>query len=186
MSVTTSNLVMGPATIYFGAFGATEPDPTNINTTPAASAWTDLGGTMDGAEWSISQTYTDLQVDQLVDKVGARLTGRDVQLTTNLAEITLSNLAFILNDGTTASGANYKTYTPNFATSATQPTYHALLMDGFGPNQERRRVIMRRCLSTKGTKIPYSKSKQTMTPVTWDAYYVSNSIASFVIIDEAD
>lgn len=184
MSVTTSNLIMGPATVYFGAFGATEPDPTNINAAPAASAWTDLGGTDGGISWDVTQTYTDLAVDQIVDVPGARLTARAVELTINMAEVTLANFAIALNDGITASGSGYQTYVPNADSSATQPTYHAILMDGFGPNEFRRRVVMRKCLSTKGTKLPYDKAKQTITPVTFQAFYVSNSITPFEIIDQ--
>ena len=58
MAVTTTNLIMGPANLYIATFGATEPADTDVNTTPPASSWTDLGGTQDGVKLSIDQTYT--------------------------------------------------------------------------------------------------------------------------------
>ena len=45
MSVTATNLCLGPGTLYTGAFGAAEPADADVNTTPEVSAWTDLGGT---------------------------------------------------------------------------------------------------------------------------------------------
>ncbi len=183
MSVTASNLVMGPATIYSGAFGAAEPAETTVNSTPATSAWTDLGGTLDGAELKVDQKYTDLMVDQIVDKAGGRLTERTIEVTTKLAEPTLANLGFVLNDGTAASGSGFNSFEPNFATSATQPTYRALLLDGYGPNSFRRRVILRKVLSTAGVKFAYKKGDQTVYDVTFTCYYVSNSISPFHVTD---
>ena len=70
---------------------------------------------------------------------------------TNLAEPTLQNLVYALNDGTVAaSGAGYSgTYEPLFTDSATQPTYRALLVHGWAPgngsnNQSKRRMVILR------------------------------------------
>ena len=86
MAVTTTNLIMGPADLYIGSFGATEPLDTAVNVSPAASSWTDLGGTQDGVKLSVDQTYTPLEVDQIVDEPGARLTKRMFTIETNLAD----------------------------------------------------------------------------------------------------
>ncbi|MFB6776490.1 hypothetical protein ACFCX0_03455 [Streptomyces sp. NPDC056352] len=184
MTVTTTNLIMGPATLYIGNFGATEPVDTAVNSTPAASAWTDLGGTQDGAKMAVDQTYTDLEVDQIVDVAGARLTKRLFTIETNLAEPTLENLRYLLNDGTAASGAGFKSYEPVYASSATQPTYRALILDGFSPNQLRRRFIIRKCLSNDKVESTYKKDSQTLFTVKWSGFYVSSVIAPFKTIDE--
>src|SRR5436190_2185016 len=131
MTVTVGNLVQGPATVYIGAFQAAEP--ASASATPASAVWTDLGGTTDGATVSINQTYKELEVDQVIDIPGRRLTQRDMTVKTNLAEPTLQNLAYALNDGTYATGATDSTYTPAFTDSATQPTYRALLLWGWAP-----------------------------------------------------
>lgn len=193
MAATVTNLVQGPATLYIGAFGATEPANGAVNTTPQASAWTDLGGTTDGAELSIDQEYKELEVDQVVDIPGRRLVKRDMSVKTNLAEPTLANLVYALNDGTVAaSGAGYAGYyEPNFTDSATQPTYRALLVHGWaagagaGNQSKRRMVILRKVLSSDNVEFAYKKEDQTVFSVTWSVHYVSSVIAPFKIIDEA-
>jgi hypothetical protein len=183
MAVIATNLIMGPADLYIGNFGATEPLDTVVNTTPGASTWTDLGGTQDGVKMTVDQTYTNLEVDQIVDIPGARLTARLFTIETNLAEATLENLRYLLNDGTAASGAGFKSYEPVYASSATQPTYRAVILDGYAPNQLRRRFIVRKCLSNDKVEMTYKKDAQTLYTVKWSGFYVSPSIAPFKITD---
>lgn len=193
MAATVSNLVQGPATLYIADFGATEPANSAVNSTPQASAWTDLGGTTDGVELSIQQEYKELEVDQVVDVPGRRLTKRDMSVKTNLAEATLANLAISLNDGTISpSGSGYSGYyEPAFTDSATQPTYRALLVHGWAPgnganNQSKRRmVILRKVLSSDNVEFAYKKEDQTVFSVTWSVHYVDGSTAPFKIVDEA-
>ncbi|MFD4830135.1 hypothetical protein ACFWPV_09810 [Streptomyces uncialis] len=183
MPVTTTNLIMGPATLYIANFGAAEPLDTDVNNTPPASAWTDLGGTQDGLKLTVDQTYTELEVDQIVDVPGARLTKRLMTVETNLAEPTLENLKYVLNDGVASSGAGFKAFDPVYASSATQPTYRALMADGYGPDQRRRRVILRKILSNDKVESTYKKDGQTFFTVKWAGFYVSSSIAPFHFVD---
>lgn len=193
MAVTVANLVQGPATLYVGAFGATEPADTAVNTGPSSvtgGVWTDLGGTVDGAELTIKQEYKELEVDQVVDIPGRRLVKRDLTVKTKLAEPTFQNLVYALNDGTTATGAGYKNYTPAFTDAATQPTYRALILHGWaaaagaGGQSKRRMVILRRVLSSDDVELSYTKDKQTLLTVQWSVHYVDNSTAPFKIVDE--
>lgn len=184
MSVTTTNLIQGPATLYSGAFGAVEPLDTAVNTTPAASAWTDLGGTQGGVKLSVDQTYSELEVDQITLRVGSRLTKQDFTIETSLAEATLENLSTTLNGGTAASGAGWKSFDPNVTSSATQPNYFACILDGYAPSQFRRRVIGRRMLNTDSVDLDYQKDKQTLIPLKLSGHYVSSSIAPFHIVDQ--
>ncbi|WP_354643860.1 hypothetical protein [Kitasatospora camelliae] len=185
MAVTTTNLILGPATLYQGSFGAAEPADTNvaINATPAASAWTDVGGTMDGVKLVVDQTYTALEVDQIVDRAGSRLTKRDMSVETTLAEPTLENLSTLMNGGTAASGSGYKTFEPASASSATQPNYSAVLFDGWGPSSFRRRVIVRRVLNVESLELGYTKDKQTGLKAKFAAHYVSSAIAPLHIAE---
>lgn len=184
MSVTTTNLIMGPATVYLGTFGATEPADADVNTTPAASAWTDLGGTDGGIKLTVDQKYTELSVDQIVDRVGSRLTSRGFTVTTSLAEPTLANLSAALNGGTVATGSGYSSYEPNYASSATQPDYSALLFDGYAPDGMRRRVILRKALSTDKVESSYMKDKQTFFTVVFTGHYVSSVVAPIHVVDQ--
>lgn len=189
MSVTVTNLIMGPGTIYQGLFGAAEPADYNVNLSPASSSWTDMGGTLNGITLSVDQQYTELMVDQLVDSIGRRLTKREFLITTQLAEPTLNNLSVALNgstqtSGATSAGGTYATLEPLFATSATQPTYIAILIDGYAPNSLRRRAIFRRMLSTAKVDTAMDKAKQTVFTVTFNGHYVSSVIAPIHVVDQ--
>lgn len=196
MSANVVNLVQGPATVYIGSFGATEPLNAAVNSTPQASAWTDVGGTTDGVEISINQEYKELEVDQVVDIPGRRLVKRDMSVKTNLAEPTLQNLLYSLNDvnggSLGASGTGFAGYyEPAFTDSATQPTYRALILHGWaagagaGGVSKRRMVILRKVLSSDNVEFAYKKEDQTVFSVTWSVHYVTSAIAPFKIVDEA-
>lgn len=189
MSVTVSNLILGPGTMYTGAFGAVEPLDSAVNLAPATSSWTDVGGTLNGLALAIDQQYTEMTVDQLVDSIGRRLTKREFTVTTQLAEPTLANLSVSLNGSTQTSGAitsggTYQTVEPLFATSATQPTYIAMLIDGYAPQSFRRRVIFRRVLSTAKVDTSMDKAKQTVFTVTFNGHYVSSTISPIHVVDQ--
>lgn len=196
MAANVVNLVQGPATVYIGDFEADEPLNGEVNNAPAASAWTDLGGTTDGCELSINQEYKELEVDQVVDIPGRRLVKRDMSVKTNLAEPTLQNLLYALNDANGgalgASGVGYAgTYEPAFTDSATQPTYRALILHGWAPGEgaggqsKRRMVILRKVLSSDNVEFAYKKEDQTVFSVTWSVHYVDNATAPFKIVDQA-
>ncbi len=183
MSVTTSNLILGPGTLYWGVFGAAEPLDTAINTTPQASAWTDVGGTQGGVALEINQTYTELDVDQVVDVPESRVTKREMTIKTNLAEPTLANLALAMNVTAPVTGASVDTLEPNDDVSSTQPNYKALLFDGFAPGSFRRRIICRKTLQNDKVDFSYTKEDQTVFSVTFAVHYVSSSIKPYKILD---
>jgi hypothetical protein len=184
MAVTTSNLIMGPGTLYFGDFGATEPADSAVASAPSASTWTDVGGTIGGVTLAVVQEYAEFEVDQLVDTPERRITKRETSLATSLAETTLENLVLSLNGGTVTASAGYSTYDPDTTTSVTQPDYHALLFDGFAPSSLRRRVLARKVLSIEGVEAPYKKDEQTVFPVKFANHFVSAAIKPMRIVDQ--
>lgn len=185
MAVVASNLTLGPGTLYRGAEGATEPLETAVATAPDSGAWTDVGATSDGVTLSLELEYTEMTVDQSVDRIGSRLTARTMTLATNLAEVTLENLSFALNaGGTISTGTGYKSFEPANDTSATQPTYSALIFDGIAPGGGNRRVVGRRMLSTENVEFAYTKDEMTVYSVTFTAHYVDGSTPPFQIVDE--
>jgi hypothetical protein len=185
MAVTTSNLIQGPADGYVGLFGATEPADSAVGSVPSASAWTDIGGTLDGATITVTQEYAELLVDQLVDTPERRLTKREFGVSTRMAEPTLENLAYALNGGTVTASAAYKTYDPDTSTSATQVTYKAPMIDGWAPGSaKRRRFITRKALSVEAVESAFKKDEQTTWSVSWVSHYVSSAIKPFRIIDQ--
>lgn len=188
MAVTVTNLIMGPGTVYKGEFQATEPADSDVtlplNETSVSGDWVDLGGTNGGVSLELEQDYTEMEVDQIVDIVERRLTKREFKINTSLAEPTLENFVIANNGGTVATGANFKSYLPKMDTSASQPTYIALIFDGIAPNSKRRRVIARRVLSVAGIGQEYTKEDQTLFPVEFSCHYVNTNTTPFKYIDE--
>jgi hypothetical protein len=176
MPVTATNLIQGPATLYFGVFGATEP--ATVATTPA-TGWTDCGATKGGVEFLVNDEYSVLEVDQVIYEAGRRRTKRVVQIKTTLAEATLDLLA-----AATANAAPVtKVLTADDGLAAFAPTYGAILLDGIGPAGVRRRFTLRKTLPTDGVGLGYKNDDQTVIPVTWTGHWVSSSIAPFKVED---
>lgn len=188
MAVVSSNLIQGPGDLYTGSFGAVEPADNAVGTAPASATWRDVGGTQEGVTINVGQEFSELSVDQVIDRVESRRTSRSITFATSLAEATLENLAFVLNGGTVATGTGYKTYDPDAAGVASQPSYFALIVDGWAPmvaNQaRRRRIIGRKALNIEGVETAYQKDGQTLFPVSFQLHYVSGSVLPFHITDQ--
>lgn len=176
MPVTSTNLIQGPATVYVAPFGTA--DPATIATAPAAS-WADVGGTKGGLELNVSSEFATLTVDQIVDIIESRRTGREVTVKTTLAEATLQNIAQAIANA--APVANVLELDDGLA--AFKPAYSAILIDGIAPGGYRRRIIVRKTLPTDAVGIGYKKDDQTVVPVTWKLHWVSTAIKSLKIED---
>src|SRR5271167_1830105 len=106
MAVNPNNICQGPAVLWWNAYGATEPPDTNTAITQppyvtGSPNYTDLGGTTGGVTVMVSQMYGQIKVDQLVDPIGARMTGRTIQVTFGLMEASLQNLYIAMNQAAT-------------------------------------------------------------------------------------
>ncbi len=193
MAIQPLNVVEGPATVYYSPYGATEPAYTAITSPPSSSVWTDVGGTADGTSvlLEIEHSLTDIHVEQLIDPIAARVTKRVIQVTVALEEATLNNLNLAMNQLLTISpGSGYTVADPLANITAVQPQYQAILIDGWAPTTGttevscRRRMIVRKCLSSSKADLEYSKTKTTVYNTTWTGYWVSSSIAPFELIDQ--
>jgi hypothetical protein len=194
LAVNAANLVMGPATLYVAAFGASEPldsaiTPSGVSTPPGGS-WVDVGGTDGGVNLEVDNTYTGLNVDQVLMEVGARQTAVAIKVSAKLAEMTLNNINQALNNiATVSQGAGYASMDLPVGTSATQPAYAALLIDGWAPMlgtgaPARRRVIVRKVLSQTKVTLTHDKKTQQSLDCSWSAYFVSGSIMPLHIVDQ--
>jgi hypothetical protein len=183
-----SALVQGPGTLYYGVYGtSTEPADSAVNAPPAASAgWTNIGFTSGGIQVVIDQQYAELDADQIVDSPGRRITKREVTVATSLAQPTLENMQQVMNGGTIATAAAWKSFDPASAVTATQPTYVPLILDGWTPegNGFNRRFIARRALQTDKITIDYQKTKQTFFTAIWNLHYVDSTHAMFHMVDQ--
>jgi hypothetical protein len=204
VGVTPGNVVQGPAEVYWGIFGAiTEPPATNaaLLTDPVSAGgagYTDFGATMGGVSWDVAYTYGQIKADQVIDPIGARLTGRAITVTMSLLEATLANLKASMNQSATINvGSGISTLDPGGAVAApglttpqiTQPTYGALIIDGWAPAlgsgvAARRRFILRKVLNDIKATAKYDLVTQTVWACTFTCYYVSSSISPFIIEDQ--
>jgi hypothetical protein len=194
IAVTPANLILGPARLYVAPFGSTEPADSAVTpngpTNPPSAPWTDVGGTDGGVTLEIDNTYQDLQVDQLTMMVGSRLTEMKMTVTAKLSEMTLSNLNAALNNIATVSAqAGYTTMDIPVGSTSTQPSYAALIIDGWAPTLPTgapalRRVIVRKVLSQVKASLTYDKKTQQGLACTFTAYYVSGSVNPIHIVDQ--
>lgn len=181
----TTNLAAGPGELYVAPFGTTEPASTNAGLTGAPDvAWTNVGFTQGGMTMTVNQTYMAFEVDQIVETPERRVTSQELSFQTNLAEVTLANLVIALNSGTTVTGTSGApdTFEPAAVTSADSPNYKAIIFDGIGNGGYRRRVIIRKVLSTENVEVSQAKDSMTTFPVTFTSHYVTPSIKSYKIL----
>lgn len=196
LSTDAANLILGPADMYIGPFGATEPPDSDVTPNGPSfipgSPWIGVGGTDGGITFEVDSTYTDLTVDQVLMGVGARLTGVKMSVTAKLAEITLENISYALNQlASPAAGSGYSTLDIPVGRSSTQPTYAALLIDGWAPELSGgaaalRRLIVRKVLSTAKVTLAYDRKTQQSLDCTWNVYFVSDSITPAHAVDQQE
>lgn len=187
MATTTSNLVLGAANLYVANTGVSETGLmtlASLSSAPTGASWRDLGSTStDGVTLTVNQEYTELEVDQVVDIPGQRLTKRAFTIEANLAELTLENLQTALNGGTLTTGTGTKTYDPIALASTAEPSYVAMIIDGIAPSGKPRRILVRKALSNADIQFAYSKGNQSFYSVTWVAHFVSPTVGPFSITD---
>lgn len=176
MGVTSTNLIQGPATLYVGPFGTAEP--ATLAAAPG-TGWIDVGGTKDGIELAVADEYAVLSVDQIIYEIERRRTGRVLTIKTTMAEATLDNFAAAINNTAPAAGA----LVLDDGLAAFAPAYRAAILDGLAPGGFRRRVILRKTLSTDSVGTAYKKDGQTLIPVTFTGHWVSTSVRPLVVTD---
>lgn len=185
MTVTVTNLLAGPATaVWVGDFGAMEP--ATIGAAPGVG-FRNIGGTQGGLRLIADREMFRLEVDQIPGRVASQLTSEDFSVQTSLAEATLENYALTVNaadDAVDSSVVGEKSLDLGLADTEAAPNYRCIIVDGRAPGGKKRRVIIRKVLSTASVETPMQRGGQTVYPVTWTAHYVSGSIAPVRKIDE--
>lgn len=176
-TIIPSEVLQGPADIFGGLFGAVEP--ANAEAVIDSAVWEFLGATDGGATVTIGQTYTPMMVDQVALAVGSRLTEQSGTLATSLAQATLKNLKRALNDPTLTG----TTFGLKSKISNVEPAYRAYLLKGLSPEGTPRLVFVRRALSTENVALAWTKGDKTMIPVTFSAFYISETVDAIFIDD---
>lgn len=191
MPASAANLLVGPGSVWSGAFGAVEPEDDAVTTALDTLAYTDHGATDGGVTVTASREYFRLRMDQTVESPGRRLTELDVVVKTSLAEPTLENWAAALADAATAVtvGGTGATGYASFDIGGpdepgAEPTYRAVIFRGRAPKGRRRLVIVRKALSFDEVESEYKRDDQTFIPVSFGAHWVSTTLKSVHVVDE--
>lgn len=144
-------LALGPGYLYLGPLGTDEP--TDL-TTPWASvdpAWTELGYTNEGSEFTYELSSEPIEVAEELDPVAIALTGRNMGVNFALAQITATNLKVAMNGGTITSGTGIVHFEPPALGDEVN------VMIGFESEDHSERWIYRQCMSQGQIGIPRRK-----------------------------
>lgn len=194
IAINDSNLVLGPATLYVASYPAGEPADAAVTPngylTPPGAPWVDVGATDGGVAFEIDQTYTDLTADQVTMSVGSRLTESKMTVTAKLSEMTYANLQTAINNiGITASGTGWQSMEIPVGTASTQPSYMALIVDGWAPMTTNstpalRRIIVRKVLSQVKASFMYDRKTQQSLDCTFTCYFINGTTNPIHMVDE--
>jgi hypothetical protein len=183
MAVTTSNIVVGEATVKTGL--------SNITMTNADfDSLTDVGATQGGLEISWEPDMVDIEIDQYGDAARVIQSKVKVMVKTTLAEGTLKNLAMAWNYDNTIGGDALKanttaanTTTFHFGAQSVNPFEYALQVVGQAPGStasvtKTRKFNTKRAISMTTSMISMKRAEATVfetsfriLPVTGDSGY---------------
>lgn len=194
MAVTPFNIIQGPGTLYVAAYGTSLAAylGSNPGSVAVTSPFVDVGGTSGGITVEVDETLANIQVDQILDPVGARTTARTIQVTATLMETSLPQLQVALNGTTGAtltSGTGWQEMDLVTTTSATQPLYSSIIVDGWAPTLSggtaaKRRFIVQKTLSQPKIIQKFAMDGQATCDVTFTAFYVAPGTSPFTIVDQ--
>lgn len=183
MAVTTSNIVVGEATVKTGT--------SNITMTNSDfDSLTDVGATQGGVEISWEPDMVDIEIDQYGDAAKVIQSKVKVMVKTTLAEATLNNLATAWSYDNATGGADIKnnndgsnTRTLLFGTQSVYPFEYALQIVGNAPGStasvtKTRKFNTKRAVSFTSSMLSMKRAEATMfevsfriLPVTSDTGY---------------
>lgn len=182
---TKKNVIVGAASVFVGpgsAAGTGFPTVADGTTTPyrtivaGTAGWRDVGYTQEGLEVSTDPSYTDIEVDQLLDAVKIFKDGMGFSISTSFAEATLDNLLVAWGQGSSllTSTANQVAIEIEGGALGDAPLERGLIAVGNGPERADGRYSERtysayRVLSVESTAFTAARSDPTVFPVTFRA-----------------
>lgn len=184
---TKKNILVGAASVHIGpswdGLTGTDPAPAPVpatsyrTTVDADTTWANVGFTQNGVEVATSPSWTDIEVDQLLDAAKIFQDGMTFNINTTFAEATLENLlvAWGQADSTLSSTANDKTLEIDGGSLGAAPEERGLIAIGNGPEKSasnaysERTYHAYRVLSVDGVSHTMARSDPTVIPVSFRA-----------------
>lgn len=186
MTITTSNMMIGPGRLRYATFGTDDTAIIAGGSTPVWTNWSDAGSTDGGCSMSIAKTYANHTIDQTADWVASTITERHATLQTSVVESgDLSKLNLVNNGGVNASpNASWTSYTPNTDLIATQETYIALAVEAKTLAGKSRIIVIRKALNVDSVAFDFKKDAKTMYALSIAGHFVSDALAPFVVYSQ--
>lgn len=184
MAVTIAEIIVGPANVYRKLYVNAAIEPATPND-PMAAGWYDMGGTQDGVNLTIAQSFEQIYADQVVDALMSVPNERSLNVETNLMQATLEAIKAVNNGGTITSGVGFRQFEPITDLVNQDVEYAAVCIRGRGPNGVKRDLIVRRTLTVDDVEFSYKKGTNLVLGTSWMGHFVSASVAPFVIRDAA-
>lgn len=184
MPINVTKLIAGPADLFLADYDPDSPvtEPTDPSTDPSA-VFRNAGGTNDGVQITVAQSFEAVTSDQTADKIASLPTDRGMSVQTSLMEWTMENIRDSLNGGTIVTGASVDTFEPVTDIVSNPPGYKVVLLRGKSAiNGKASMLIVRRCMVTSDVAWSYQKAGASMLGVTWDGHYVSGTIAPWIFL----
>ena len=185
MGVTISELIVGPADLYHKWYTDPYLEPATPNDVIPVG-WVNLGGTMDGINLTIAQSFEQIRADQVVDNLLSVPNERTFNIETNLLQATLESFRRVNNGGSITTGVGFRKFEPIVDLVNDDVLYSSIIVRGRAPvTGKKRDIIVRRTLVTDDVEFTYVKAGAQVLAMTQTAHYVSQSIAPFAIVDAA-
>lgn len=136
----SNNILVGAAGVYVAPVGTARPSKGGAGvryrtTIDADTNWRNVGFTQDGFEISNDPSFTDVEVDQLLDAALIFKDGQSMTISTTFAEATLENLlvAWGLAGTALTSTGSVKTFIMRGGTLGEAPVERSLIAVGNAP-----------------------------------------------------
>lgn len=159
------HILQDPGFLFWAPLATAEPTNTVVGskfTDAWTGPWVSLGATEDGSDFSYETKVEAVFVAEFFDAIKYSTTERDGSFSFNLADWTLSNLARVMNGGTTTtvSGTTTTTLT-SYVPPAPGSEVRAML--GWESLDSTVRVIVYQCINAGGLKSSFKKAPAMAT-----------------------
>lgn len=146
-TIDAGKVIVGPAEVKIGAYGASE------------GACTSIGATDGGVSLTVEQEYLDIEVDQAMGEIENKLTKRRVRFSTNMAQVTLANLALAMGLPTTAVSGSV------LSVGVQLPENKTVWLIGPGPDGTVHKYHIFKARVMGNPEMAYRKDEKTVIPL---------------------
>lgn len=155
---------VGAGKLYFGTANATAPTDLTTPWATVDASWTAVGYTNSGHDATISPKFDPIEVAEELVPLDYVESNREIVVAFDVAQITSTNIAKILNGGTIATVGGNKTYTPPAVGSVTKVAI------GWEANDASERWVYYQCIQTGAAKITRDKApNKALIPLSFNA-----------------